>query len=137
MNIKVPSNYRDQFMVADRTFQHQPVYDPLSRRVIPLNKMSDSDLPLLVSNLTPNQAYQLALGNIDPISLEEMDNWDPDAHIVRILVYWFYLNSIIDYWYIFRLLKRMFIKLAIKAFGLKIINYLNLSLLYVLKLSKN
>lgn len=98
MNIKVPSNYRDQFMVADRTFQHQPVYDPQTRRVIPLNKMSDSDLPLLVSNLTPNQAYQLALGNVDPISLEEMDNWDPDARIVRMLIiYWFYLNLVIDY----------------------------------------
>lgn len=85
-------------MNADRTFQYQPVYDPLTRQIIPLNKLENSDLPLLVSSLTPNQAYQLALGNIDPISLEEMDSWDPDARVVRMLtLHWFQFNLFIDY----------------------------------------
>lgn len=84
MNIKIPSEYRDQFMDADRMFQYQPVYDPLTRQIIPLNKIPDPNLPVLVSKLTNDQAYQLALGNIDPISLEVMDDWDPDIQMVNI-----------------------------------------------------
>lgn len=85
MNVKVPSEYRDKFMDADRMFRYQPVYDPCTRKIIPLNELLDPSLPpVLVSKLTNNQAYQLALGNIDPISLEVMDNWDPDINIVRI-----------------------------------------------------
>ncbi|XP_060864479.1 exonuclease 1 [Metopolophium dirhodum] len=81
VNTKIPPEYRDQFMDADRMFQYQPVFDPLSRRVIPLNDISDSNLPVLVSKLTCDQAYQLALGNIDPISLEVVDSWDPDIQL--------------------------------------------------------
>lgn len=81
VNTKIPPEYRDQFMDADRMFQYQPVFDPLSRRVIPLNDLSDSNLPVLVSKLTCDQAYQLALGNIDPISLEVVDSWDPDIQL--------------------------------------------------------
>ncbi|KAF0766292.1 Uncharacterized protein FWK35_00009101 [Aphis craccivora] len=81
MNIKIPPEYRDQFMDADRMFQYQPVFDPLSRRIIPLNDVSDPSLPVLVSKLTSDQAYQLALGNIDPFSLEIMDDWDPDIQL--------------------------------------------------------
>lgn len=87
MNVKIPSDYRDQFMDADRMFQYQPVYDPLTRQIIPLNKITDPNLPVLVSKLTNDQAYQLALGNIDPISLEIMDHWDPDTQMVRIFLY--------------------------------------------------
>ncbi|XP_025411225.1 exonuclease 1 isoform X2 [Sipha flava] len=81
MNVKIPSDYRDQFMDADRMFQYQPVYDPLTRQIIPLNKIIDPNLSTLVSKLTNDQAYQLALGNIDPISLEVMDDWDPDTQM--------------------------------------------------------
>ncbi|KAE9535858.1 hypothetical protein AGLY_007759 [Aphis glycines] len=81
MNIKIPPEYRDQFMDADRMFQYQPVFDPLSRQIIPLNDVSDPSLPVLVSKLTSDQAYQLALGNIDPFSLEIMDDWDPDIQL--------------------------------------------------------
>jgi exonuclease-1 len=87
MNVKIPSDYRDQFMDADRMFQYQPVYDPLTRQIIPLNKITDPNLSTLVSKLTNDQAYQLALGNIDPISLEVMDDWDPDTQMVRIFLY--------------------------------------------------
>jgi len=88
MNVKVPSEYRDQFMDADRMFQYQPVYDPLSRQVKPLNEiLKPLSTSILVSELTHDQAYQLALGNIDPISLEVMDNWDPEIQTVRIYLY--------------------------------------------------
>lgn len=81
VNIKIPPEYRDQFMDADRMFQYQPVFDPLSRRIIPLNDIPDSNVPVFVSKLTSDQAYQLALGNIDPMSLEVVDNWDPDIKL--------------------------------------------------------
>lgn len=84
MNVKVPPEYRDKFMDADCMFKYQPVYDPLSRRIIPLNNLPDPILPVLDIKLTSDQAYQLALGNIDPISLETMDDWDPNNQIVRI-----------------------------------------------------
>lgn len=84
MNIKVPPEYRDQFMDADRMFQYQPIYDPLSRQLKPLNEMLDYNIPVLVSKLTSEQVYQLALGNIDPISLEIVDDWDPNVQIVRL-----------------------------------------------------
>lgn len=84
MNTKIPSDYRDQFMDADRMFQYQPVFDPLSRQIVPLNDISDPNVSVLVSKLTSDQAYQLALGNVDPFSLEIMDSWDPDIQLVRI-----------------------------------------------------
>lgn len=85
MNVKVPSEYRDQFMDADRMFLYQPVYDPLSRKLIPLNKLLDPNLPpILVSKLNSDQIYQLALGNVDPISLEVMSDWDPNINLVRV-----------------------------------------------------
>lgn len=84
MNVKVPPEYRDQFMNADRMFQYQPVYDPLSHQIIPLNDIPDHIVPVLDVKLTSDQAYQLALGNIDPISLKIMDDWNPDNQIVRI-----------------------------------------------------
>lgn len=87
MNIKVPPEYRDQFMDADRMFQYQPVYDPLSRQLKPLNEMSDLNTPVIISKLTSDQVYQLALGNIDPISLEVVDDWDPEVQIVRIYLF--------------------------------------------------
>jgi len=84
MNVKVPSEYRDKFMDADRMFLYQPIYDPLSRQIKPLNKMSEPNLNVLATNLTCDQSYQLAIGNIDPISFEVVDNWDPDVQLVRI-----------------------------------------------------
>lgn len=84
MNVKVPPQYRDQFMNADRMFLYQPVYDPLSRQIKPLNEISDPSLSTLISKLTNDEAYQLALGNLDPFSLEVVDNWDPDIEVVCI-----------------------------------------------------
>lgn len=87
MNVKIPSEYRDQFMDADRMFRYQPVYNPCTRETIPLNEILDPSVPVLISKLSNSQAYQLALGNIDPISLEVMDNWDPDNNTVRIYLH--------------------------------------------------
>lgn len=82
---KVSTKYRDQFMDAYHMFLYQPVYDPLSRQIVTLNEVPDPNLSVLISELTNSQAYQLALGNIDPISLEVMDDWSPEVQqMVRI-----------------------------------------------------
>lgn len=82
INVKIPPEYRDQFINADRMFQYQPIYDPLSHNLKPLNEMPDSNIPVLNSTLTSDLVHQLVLGNMDPISLEIMDNWNPEMRIV-------------------------------------------------------
>lgn len=58
-------------------------------KVVPLNplepEMRDevfSQLSLKELELTKDQAFQLALGNLDPFSLEEMDQWNPDSEVI-------------------------------------------------------
>lgn len=63
-------------------FQYQPIFDPLSRKIRPLNEMTDSNVAVIDSKLTSDQAYQLVLGNIDPISLKVVDDWDPEVERV-------------------------------------------------------
>lgn len=60
-------------------FLYQPIYDPLSRKIKPLNEIPDSQKCLLSSKLTNSEAFQLAIGNVDPITLQVMDNWNPDV----------------------------------------------------------
>ncbi|XP_050531587.1 exonuclease 1 isoform X2 [Daktulosphaira vitifoliae] len=79
LNIKVPLEYRDQFLDANCMFLYQPIYDPLSRKIKPLNEIPDSQKSVLSSKLTNSEAFQLAIGNVDPISLHVMDDWNPDV----------------------------------------------------------
>ncbi|XP_050430671.1 exonuclease 1 [Adelges cooleyi] len=80
VNAKIPPEYRDQFMNADRMFLYQPVYDPLSRKIKPLNEIPESHIEqVLTCKLTKDEAFELAIGNVDPISLKVMDDWNPDT----------------------------------------------------------
>lgn len=41
MNLVIPEEYIEGFIRANNTFLHQLVFDPVSRRVVPLNPYPD------------------------------------------------------------------------------------------------
>lgn len=81
--LNVTDEYREEFMVADATFKHQIVYDPLKRKLVRLNDPeSCGTKPEYCRNagefLDDERAFQLALGNLDPFTLKQVDVWSPD-----------------------------------------------------------
>ncbi|XP_046669111.1 exonuclease 1-like isoform X1 [Homalodisca vitripennis] len=81
MNIVVPLEYRDKFMEADAMFRHQPVFDPLRKKLVPLTPPAPGAPPpplLSQEPLDETQLLQLALGNLDPFTLTKVDDWSPD-----------------------------------------------------------
>ncbi|KAI5700216.1 hypothetical protein M8J75_015896 [Diaphorina citri] len=84
--VKITKEFLTSFHNTNLMFLYQSVYDPVSKEVVPLNplepEMRDevfSQLSLKELELPKDQAFQLALGNLDPFSLEEMDQWNPDS----------------------------------------------------------
>ncbi|KAG6455141.1 hypothetical protein O3G_MSEX009059 [Manduca sexta] len=83
----VTDDYRESFLKAEATFKHQYVYDPIDRAMVRLTDPDDEDIEkaLCVNAgelLDPDIAFQLALGNLDPFTLEKMDDWHPDHRSV-------------------------------------------------------
>uniref|UniRef100_A0A1B6EBA7 Exonuclease 1 n=1 Tax=Clastoptera arizonana TaxID=38151 RepID=A0A1B6EBA7_9HEMI len=81
MSLVVPVEYRDNFMAAYAMFCYQPVFDPLSRKIVPLNPLPPGATPLTFpeeDNLSPEKALQLAYGNLDPFTMQVVDDWNPD-----------------------------------------------------------
>ncbi|KAJ9578102.1 hypothetical protein L9F63_025039, partial [Diploptera punctata] len=79
-SLTMTDEYRDDFMLADATFRHQVVFDPLTRSLTRLSQPPD-DQPVTDyagTMLPSDQAYQLALGNLNPHTLEKVDSYDPD-----------------------------------------------------------
>lgn len=85
-NVVVTTEYKDAFMMADATYKHQLIFDPFKKKQLPL-----TDPQTLGTNmeycknageaLCDETAFQLALGNLDPFSLEVMDNWLPNSMV--------------------------------------------------------
>ncbi|XP_029449877.1 exonuclease 1 isoform X2 [Rhinatrema bivittatum] len=82
MNIIVPEEYVEGFVRANNTFLYQLVFDPLKRELIPLNPYPNDIDPQAVHyagrNMGHNIALQIALGNIDINTMEQIDNFNPD-----------------------------------------------------------
>lgn len=86
-NLVIPDDYRYNFVNAINMFKHQPAFDPVKRRVVPLTPIEDGSEVILPKAHSPDIAYQLALGNIDPITLKVVDDWNPDIHLKVCLLY--------------------------------------------------
>lgn len=111
--MKVTDEYREGFLKAEATFKYQLVYDPINRIMVPLNPTDGKlfkqsclcfdefqmfTLMVLIPGINPEHcsnagtlldkktAFQLALGNLDPFSLKNMDNWDPDNENCKVLL---------------------------------------------------
>ncbi|TRY90760.1 hypothetical protein DNTS_028638 [Danionella cerebrum] len=83
MDISVPDEYIEGFTKANNTFLYQLVFDPLRRKVVPLNPYPDNIDPASLSyagtNVGDEKGLQMALGNLDINTLERIDDFSPDA----------------------------------------------------------
>ncbi|NWU82007.1 EXO1 Exonuclease, partial [Onychorhynchus coronatus] len=83
MNITVPEEYIRGFTRANNTFLYQLVFDPLNRKLVPLNAYGDDIDPETLSyagrHFGDDTAFQIAVGNIDIETMEQIDNYNPDT----------------------------------------------------------
>ncbi|KAL2770632.1 exonuclease 1 isoform b [Daubentonia madagascariensis] len=83
MNIIVPEDYIKGFIRANNTFLYQLVFDPITRKLIPLNAYEDDIDPETLSYagryVDDSTALQIALGNKDINTSEQIDDYNPDT----------------------------------------------------------
>ncbi|CAK6442183.1 unnamed protein product [Pipistrellus nathusii] len=83
MNITVPEDYIKGFIRANNTFLYQLVFDPVRRKLVPLNDYGDDVDPAALSYagryIDDSIALQIALGNKDINTFEQIDDYSPDA----------------------------------------------------------
>ncbi|XP_053329087.1 exonuclease 1 [Spea bombifrons] len=81
-NITIPDDYIEGFIRANNTFLYQLVFDPLKRKLVPLNPYVDDVRPEELTYAGPNMgdhiAFQISLGNIDINTMEKIDDYNPD-----------------------------------------------------------
>ncbi|KAL4237979.1 Rad2 nuclease [Mactra antiquata] len=86
-NITVPQEYIDGFVAADNTFLYQLVFDPLQRKLIPLNPYPDDinpdELSYAGSRIHDDKALQIALGNVNIYTGEMFADFDPDTFVPK------------------------------------------------------
>ncbi|KAM9323845.1 exonuclease 1 [Gastrophryne carolinensis] len=82
-NITVPDDYIDGFTRANNTFLYQLVFDPVKRKLVPLNPYEDGidpkELQYAGPNIGDHMAFQIAVGNVDVNTLEKIDDYNPDS----------------------------------------------------------
>ncbi|KAG9478153.1 exonuclease 1 [Eleutherodactylus coqui] len=82
-SVVVPDGYIEGFIRANNTFLYQLVFDPVKRKLVPLNPYEDGMRPEELSYAGPNigdsVAYQVALGNVDVNTMEKVDDYNPDV----------------------------------------------------------
>ncbi|XP_051579552.1 exonuclease 1-like [Myxocyprinus asiaticus] len=83
MDISVPDEYIQGFTKANNTFLYQLVFDPLRRKVVPLNPYPDHIDPASLSyagtNVGDEKGMEMALGNLDINTMQWIDDFNPDA----------------------------------------------------------
>ncbi|XP_008943034.1 PREDICTED: exonuclease 1, partial [Merops nubicus] len=83
MNLTVPEEYIQGFTRANNTFLYQLVFDPINRKLVPLNAYEDDiDPETLIyagRHFGDSTAFQIAIGNIDIDTMEQIDNYNPDT----------------------------------------------------------
>ncbi|NXX18688.1 EXO1 Exonuclease, partial [Podargus strigoides] len=91
MNITVTEEYIQGFTRANNTFLYQLVFDPVNRKLVPLNAYGDDiDPEALIyagRHFGDGTAFQIAIGNIDIDTMEQIDNYNPDTAQVMSLVF--------------------------------------------------
>ncbi|XP_060571925.1 exonuclease 1-like [Ruditapes philippinarum] len=86
-SISVPQEYIDGFVAANNTFLYQFVYDPLQRRLVPLNPypqdVNPDELSYAGSPFPAKKALQIALGNVNIYSGEIFASFDPETFVPK------------------------------------------------------
>ncbi|XP_061767086.1 exonuclease 1 isoform X2 [Nerophis ophidion] len=87
MNLVIPEEYIEGFVRANQTFLYQLVFDPVNRKLVPLNSYPEDINPATLSyagvHLGDNTALQMALGNLDINTQEKIDDFDPDIPMAQ------------------------------------------------------
>ncbi|XP_037128153.1 exonuclease 1 isoform X2 [Syngnathus acus] len=82
MDLVVPEEYMDGFVRANQTFLYQLVFDPVSRKMVPLNPYEEDIDPATLgyagAPIGEDAALQMALGNLDINTMEKIDDFNPD-----------------------------------------------------------
>ncbi|KAM4591784.1 exonuclease 1 [Odontesthes bonariensis] len=82
MNLVIPEQYIEGFVRANNTFLYQLVFDPLRRKVVPLNPYPEHIDPATLTyaglNLGDDKGLDMALGNLDIHTMKRIDNFSPD-----------------------------------------------------------
>ena len=84
----VSQDYIEKFVKANNTFLYQLVYDPQTRKERPVTLYPESlkgktdQLTYCGSYSSPDLATQMALGNVNIFTLEQVDHYDPDTRQV-------------------------------------------------------
>ncbi|CAI5682014.1 unnamed protein product [Oreochromis niloticus] len=85
MSLVVPEQYIEGFVRANNTFLYQLVFDPVRRKVVPLNPYPEHIDPATLSyaglHLGDDKGLQMALGNLDINTMERIDDFSPDKPI--------------------------------------------------------
>ncbi|KAF7667849.1 hypothetical protein LDENG_00040920 [Lucifuga dentata] len=88
MNLVVPEEYVEGFVKANNTFLYQLVFDPVKRKVVPLNPYPEHIDPTTLSyaghNIGDDKGLQMALGNLDINTMERIDNFSPDNPFIQL-----------------------------------------------------
>ncbi|XP_073820750.1 exonuclease tos isoform X2 [Musca autumnalis] len=82
--LDVTDEYIEEFLKAEATFKHMYIYNPLKRRMERLHELEEfgteekycSNAGTLLED--KEKAFQLALGNLNPFTLEKLHDWHPD-----------------------------------------------------------
>ncbi|BFZ12204.1 hypothetical protein BsWGS_15243 [Bradybaena similaris] len=86
-NMTVKDEYIEGFVRADNTFLYQLVFDPISRKLCPLNpyppEVQGASLDYAGEYLPEEKAYQIAIGNIDVHSHKCISYFDPDSYVPK------------------------------------------------------
>lgn len=82
LKVVVTEEYKENFLKAVATFKHMIVYDPRKRKLTRLTEvgedMQDKSLLENAGEFFDNEtAFQMALGNINPRTMKQLDDWHP------------------------------------------------------------
>ncbi|XP_042290354.1 exonuclease 1 isoform X1 [Thunnus maccoyii] len=87
MSLVVPEQYIEGFTRANNTFLYQLVFDPVRRKVVPLNPYPEHVDPATLSyaglNVGDDKGLQMALGNLDINTMERIDDFSPDKPMTQ------------------------------------------------------
>ncbi|XP_077352430.1 exonuclease 1 [Festucalex cinctus] len=82
MDLVVPQEYIEGFVRANQTFLYQLVFDPVSRKIVPLNPYEEDINPATLTYagvpVGHDTALQMALGNLDINTMKKIDDFNPD-----------------------------------------------------------
>ncbi|XP_033734001.1 exonuclease 1-like [Pecten maximus] len=85
MSMSVPQEYIDNFIKADNTFLYQLVFNPLTRKLGPLNpyppEINREELHYAGPYIPADKALQIALGNINIYTMQMFAHFDPDKYV--------------------------------------------------------